>query len=971
MASLISTKEFMELVWPSTGPYCLATPWVTKDGSEVFAHRAYDDIDDAIAGAQGMCFSEKKHVFFCVHALVVARAMNPKTGKMQTRRNHDNMREGKAFFFDLDVGPNEPGKPRKYATAQDAWNGLDRFLFHTALPDPYVVSSGGGLHVYWIIDEPLPSLEWRKAADKLRHIAEGVGLLFDPMRTTDQASVLRVPGTINYKKDIQRKVLVMRVGVVTPTDELIAQFATLAGSAYMPLAPRVGGGVGNMGVEFNGRLTPSEEVFEVCEHMRTFRDNNGVVAEPHYYAGLGLLMHAEDGPALCHAISSGDPRYDEEETQGKMDQWTDKGPPSCAKINLSVGGDACQRCPHAGLGRNPLDIANKVWAAQSVPPTISAALAAAQPKLAKVEVCRVSLPFQTSPTGCGINQQDPQNPNATKVVQFLAYKLFPIEQFEGTASEPGFSRWVVDIPHTGQRTFTIMSSSFLSPPAFMQALLDQMIFVPHANDVTLVRRFMLHYLKDLQNHVQSQAMYDHLGWVYNEEDPALDTGEPVRFVLNTIAYDVNKKGPVDCTMSSHTDFIKAIIKQRGTLQDQIALLDFYNRDSYMPHKFMAMCSLGSPLLRATGEHGLIVAAVGETGTSKSTSIYLGASFWGDYKKYVINGTPEGATVKARDDMIMALQNLPIFIDEVTLLDPTDLRALVMSVNQPGGKIRLTQDSRQRKNRGGLKSTIYGVTSNSSLHQVINTNSVAGQAGTIRVLEVPFDQVALVHTKGEADRFLLGLRQNFGHIGPEFMSKIVPSLSVVDAKLRAEQERIDLKFGIAPHERFYSAGIASALTAGRLAFRLGLHPYDMDQLEEWLGDYLLPKMRDRVKGEQLRTMPHEILANYINAIHGETLVIELDNGGNIGGKFRMPFGALSARYDVSTKEVWLRADRFAEYCTKYGHNANRIVTFCEQNGLIKQITRRTLTKGVPGEETLRSTCYIVDMAHKLAKGLKTT
>lgn len=967
MASLLSTKDFLELVWPAEGPYCLATPWVNQAGAEVFAHRAFDDVDDAIAAAQGMCFGEKKHVFFCVHTLVVARAMNPKSGKFKTYRTHENMKKGKAFFFDLDVGDYEKGKPRKFKTQQDAWNGLDQFLFRTCLPNPYVVSSGGGLHVYWIVDEPLPSVEWRRQADKLRHIAECCGLTFDPMRTTDQSSVLRVPGTINYKPDVQRRVQVLRAGVTTPTDELIAQFDKLAGETYQPLAPLVHQGGDNlMGGQFEGRLTPLDEVFEVCEIMREFRDNKGVVSEPHYYGALGLGMWAEDGEALMHEIAAGDPRYDFDQTQTKMEQWRDKGPPTCSKLNLSVGGDACQRCPNAGKGRNPLDIANKVWAETAVQPTLQ--LKASPIKAPDVQICNVSLPFSYSNGGCFVTKQDPQNPMQSRQVRFLPYKLFPIEQFKGTPTEPGFSRWAVELPLEGQRIFTFPEGEFATSQSFMQALLNVGIIVPDNGDLTLVRKYMLHYLRDLQRHTQAQVTYDHLGWVYNDDDPALDTGEPVKFVLNAEVYNVGDAAPKPCAMSTHTDFIKPIIKRRGNLQDQIALMDFYNQDFYKPHQFMAMCSLGSVIFRGTGEHGLIVAAVGETGASKSTALYLAASLWGDYKKYVINGTPEGSTVKARDDMIMAFQNLPVCIDEITLFEQDDLRSLVMNVNQPLGKITMTSDRRQRKNRGGIKSNMLLVTSNGSLHQLINLNNTAGQAGTVRVLEIFCEKEGIPHTKAQADRFKHDLLKHFGHIGPAFVSGIMGRLDRVDAKLRSEQERIDTRFGLRPEERFYSSGAASALTAGRYAQRMGLHPYDMDALEEWFGDVLLPKMRARVGGEIARTMPHEILANYMDAINGETLKIELDNVGNLGGVLHVPHGAISARLDVSTKEIWLRTDRFGEYCARHGFNRDRIITACEKSGLIKAVDRRTLTKGLDGQERMRTTCYVIDLTHKQAKPL---
>ena len=965
---MISPRDFMTLVWPARGNFCLATPFVNKDGREVMAHYARDDIDDLWALAQGICFREKKHVFFAIHTLKELKTLDPRTGKYRTRRVHENMDESKAFFFDLDVGPNEKGKPRKFQSAQDAWNGLDRFLFRTRLPDPFVISSGGGLHVYWIVSTPIPSLEWRKQADKLRHIAEDAKLFFDPSRTVDQSSVLRVPGTRNYKLEGQpRPVRMMREGVVTDTDVFLTMLDTLAAD-YTPLAPlmRQIANEGNLTMEYGGRVTPVSEVFDVCEHMRNFRDNKGVVSEPDYYAAVGLLMWADDGEHVAHAISAGDPRYDFDETQTKMEQWRDKGPPTCHKINLSAGGDICKNCPNAGKGKNPLDIANKIWAEA---PRVEPPMALAKKK-DWVKVCDVSLPFQRTNHGVGVVKQDPSNPNVSKVVNFLAYDLFPIEQFAGNAQEPGYSRWVVEIPLEGKRAFTFETNNFSTTQMFTQALLYVGIFVPDANDQTLVRKYMLHYLRDLQRHTQAQAMYDHLGWIYNDDDPQLDTGVPTRFVMCGEAIDVGSDETVSCAMSANTDFLKSFVKKRGTLERQVELLEFYNKDAfYLPHIFMVMCALGAILLRATGEHGVIFALIGEAGSSKSTALYVGASLWGEFKKYVINGTPDGSTVRARDDTVMALANFPVFIDEITLMEPDDARRFVMNATQPTGRDTMTQDRKHRKHRGGVKSTITGVSGNKSVHQMVNTDTSAGQAGTVRVLEADIVKPAagLPHSKAQADKFLHELSQNFGHIGPAFAAGVVPNLPKVDAKLRQEQARIDARYSIKPEERFYSAAVASALTAGRIAGRMGLHPFDMDALEVWFGTVLLPKMRATIRRETARTEPHEVMGNFLNAINGETLKIEMDNTGNLGGVLIQPHGAISARLDITANEIWIRTDRFAKYCRDNGYNRDRIIDACMDSKLLKGTGRRTLTAGLE-TKTIRTTCYILDLDHRKAKGI---
>jgi hypothetical protein len=66
-------------------------------------------------------------------------------------------------------------------------------------PPTLRVDSGGGLHVYWVLDEPIARKVWQSIARKFSALAKQHGLLADPARTADIASVLRIPGTWNYK----------------------------------------------------------------------------------------------------------------------------------------------------------------------------------------------------------------------------------------------------------------------------------------------------------------------------------------------------------------------------------------------------------------------------------------------------------------------------------------------------------------------------------------------------------------------------------------------------------------------------------------------------------------------------------------------------------------------------------------------------------------------------------------------------
>jgi hypothetical protein len=117
-------------------------------------------------------------------------------------RKADNVVQARAFWMDFDCGEGK-SYPDQHAVIQ----AIYLFCKTTGLPAPtHLVNSGGGLHVYWVLDEPVPIAVWKEHALLLKALSETLGLNADGARTADPASVLRVPGTFNYKQTEPRPV---------------------------------------------------------------------------------------------------------------------------------------------------------------------------------------------------------------------------------------------------------------------------------------------------------------------------------------------------------------------------------------------------------------------------------------------------------------------------------------------------------------------------------------------------------------------------------------------------------------------------------------------------------------------------------------------------------------------------------------------------------------------------------------------
>ena len=113
-----------------------------------------------------------------------------------------------AYWMDIDCSEQKAQDGKGYLTPEDALSAVNKFCDATGLPKPtYIVQSGGGIQVYWTVTVHIERIQWQAYAAKLKAVAQAHGLLADPSRTADIASVMRMLGTLNYKYTPPRPVV--------------------------------------------------------------------------------------------------------------------------------------------------------------------------------------------------------------------------------------------------------------------------------------------------------------------------------------------------------------------------------------------------------------------------------------------------------------------------------------------------------------------------------------------------------------------------------------------------------------------------------------------------------------------------------------------------------------------------------------------------------------------------------------------
>lgn len=955
--------EFLQALWSGEGVYCLAIP----RGNGAFKHWTFDTIEDA--ARQAVTAAAKMDIYFNVHTLKQKQVqspteIDPRTGqpKLQVRVQW-NMRAARCFFFDIDVG-----KKDCYPDQREALSALIQFTRKTKLPRPMVVSSGRGLHVYWRMVDALPSDEWRDHAARMRQLAIHHGLKVDRSRTTDSSSVLRVAGTLNHKDPLNPSpVQVLLEGDEIGTGALTKAISdAVVDAAEVPaFAPRLNppGLLGsNTDMPYDGPRPKMRAVFLACEQMRRIGLARGQFSEPEWYRmAIGVGRFTEEGNRGVHQLSRGHPGYSEAACNAKIKQneAAQRGPSSCATVaaHSEVGDAPCMTCPfradvEAGRIHGPIQAA---LYRDPAPPPVHMELVGDQE--VSVTLPDPPKPFMRLKDGGGIAIVAKNADGSEETQKIYDYDLYPIRRLSNPIQGVEQQVWHVCLPNGEARDLTFDADQVYDMRKFVVTIANNGIY-PHKGHIPHLQEYMVAYIAQLQKLAAADAQCNHLGWA--DDHAAFILPDKIMHLDGTVT---------PSQLSVGAQRASAAVEKKGSIVEQVRLLQFYAHPDYLPNQFFILAGLGSPIFYATGHHGVVVNASGDAGASKSTTLYTAASQWGHPKLYPINGTNNGATMRGRNERVTVLANLPIAVDEITHMPAKDAIDLAMSVTQPGHRIRLQTDGVERASIGSHKATTMLTTANNSLHSVLSLDNAAGTAGSMRVFEILF-QARSVHKKHEADEYLFELEQHYGWIGERFMAYVLANRDKVVERVRKMMKAIDEEAQIQSSERFWSAIIAVVLVTAEIARELGLLMFSPDALRRWAIEHQIPHMRGVVKQEY--SDPLSVVADYLEQINGNIVVMRKGNG-NISNILHQPRGgALLAHYDVDDGLMYVLKKAFKDHCARIGANSTKIIDDLHQHRDGARIiplreTRRTLGAGTDLAKG-QSWCFSINMAHPSVSGV---
>lgn len=694
------------------------------------------------------------------------------------RRTADNLLGIGSFFLDIDCGE---GKP--YATWKHGLLALVKWLVSAQFYKPsYIVLSGGGLHVYWLLDSLHTRDEWLPVAQHLKQAVVVGGLQADPAVTADAARVLRVPGTKNYK----------RGGVPVVEKQLTDRRLSL--QEFREALPAVGP------IRLPGAAKPSGEwavpeeypkgdapaIGKACAQMREVQSKQGKVAEPFWRAALSVLQRCDDHEAHIVEWSKGDERFNKAEALEKAAR--SGGPATCAHFN-EVNPGGCVGCPHAGKITSPVQL--------SVAPIKATEPGKAGPQgtVGAFTVTDVGVYFKTPMNELG------EGGELIKICSVPVW-MEEVREKSRAGTEGAASQLVLhwrDLsgrPRQGE----LQQRDLYEPRLFKAWLADHNI-ISAVREVKLMADFISQYTADMLRKRGARQYYDTLGW----HDNGFVVGEKI----------ITAQGEQTALVQSGNPIGK--LKAKGSLDGWTEGMKVLSHPDYWRHAFAVLAGFGSPLLEIVGVQSAVLSLVGPSGAGKTLSANAALSIYGDP---LALSQGASATVNAWEKQLTCNRHVPYLLDEVTQYSTKLLTTFIYMAANGQGKASLTRNRETRT--AGTWRLVPMITSN---HPVMDFDqSEVEEAHRRRLLELTF----LDAMDGEDGAYVEhAITQNCGVAAVPYLTAVCKVREHIPALFEAASRKLREKYNFPDANRFCMWTLAAAMVGGNLAKQLGLITFDVE------------------------------------------------------------------------------------------------------------------------------------------------
>lgn len=822
----------------------------------------------------------------------------------------------KSFWLDIDAGE---GKP--YATVEDAIQACDEFCARVSLPVPGIVRSGYGAHAYWPLTATLPNPEWVCVAQRLKLLAAAHGFHADPARTSDAASILRAPGTKNYKaagdprlvtiddielfEEVENETFIAAVTTaVIPAGVLLTnqQSATSPGSAD---------------AKTNASLTAGiSRAFDPAKGLAEGGRNNACAT----YAGeLTAKGHSQDEVLkLCL-------------------EWNQRNTPPMPdrEVHTTVASITRKHLEN----HPPIAIPTEVAALPALP--FGYFWGPQQQLMVKIKVDKDDGTFEWD----------------LKMISQRPVYLAAIMNSEGGAQ---CNSYLFHQYHStkGWQQFA-MNAKELNGPGWYGDW-----FQNGGELMTGADKYFKNYVREASNMLRipgnEQTRYSQFGW--KDDDKAFLVGEHLCKANGDVerAYGTDKLSPLMRTM---------VQAKGGSLEAWSSAANKLFTPGMEAHGFMLLASFAAPLMKFCvdeGNGGAMLSVVSEeSGHGKTPMATAMASVWGEPASTIVTGN---FTENRRIEELVRHCHLPQVQEEMAYGDPLIAAEGVEKFTSGTDRGRLDRSGASQ----GLPEryqTIVVSLSNKSLFELVRMANVP-MSRRIFEIEVERPDEKILSNIGGISRDMM---RNCGFAGLQFVRLLVNEqihkyvsehLRGHDGKPGSVVMKYRDKLQTRPEHRFIVWLLSSIEVAAHILVHYGILQFNVERIMTWAqlqaGEKILHPDMDETPMKLHRFLSENI--DYCLTVQGPYTP---KGGPQIPA--RVPKGRIYMRMELKTDRLYIANDAIQSWCLKNNVSFINMGKRLTELGVITERSRPITLGAGTDIPTARTLCWEIDMTHPQISG----
>ena len=913
----MQTIEFLKHVLPSEGKYCI----VGKDQQNNLTHKFFDSVDDATDLITKLN-NYKNDVYFGCSSYVDG-----------TSRTHDNVKEEKALWLDIDCGyDKKKNRWKEYQTKDLAIVALRGFCDVTKLPKPTIVDSGRGIHVYWTFLEPIDKAIWKPVAEGLKFLCVKHGLKSDPACTADISRILRVPGTSNYK-DISEPhdVVVITVGEHHSFNDLadlipVHVTSDVKAKTRRPMDDATKAMMDNKSAKFFKILDRCRKG-DGCAQLAYVMMKQKEIDEPLWRSGLSIAAFCEDSETAIHAISKHHPDYDYERTEAKANLIP--GPHSCSQFESHRPG-GCDKCPHKGKITTPIQLGRIVLRAEGTDNIIEAQSDNLGERTT-FQIPDYPHPYFRGKNG-GVYKVLPDD--AEEGFKIYDYDLYVVERLIDPDPSVGECVWLkLHLPHDGVKEFIVTAAAISTRDKAREVLVSKGVLAT-GKELDGITQYIMDSARYIQNNKGGEPVHSNFGWNEAKSKVVIGNREVSAFGVKYV--------PVAEKIKDLTPFLQ----KRGSFEEWKSAINVYARPGMEIRAFGFFCGFGSLLMPFLKKNSAVVNLYNpESGQGKTAILQAMTSIYGDPAEDSKLMLVKGDTMNAIINRLGYMGNLPQAIDEFTNPTSEEIHELLKFITTGRGKNRMLSGANGERQNTTIFDLIAVLSSNTDFTTVMFQEKAIASGEIMRFMQFLVEEDKSM-TKSEADDSFGKLLSNYGHAGEIYAQYLVQNVDSVTALLKQNQKKIDEELGLVGKERFFSATLAAVFTGAFIAKKLNLHDIPIGPVYQKVASQMVVARTD-VQDRGFDVMSS--LADYINSNIRDILVINGAADGRSGiqqAPIVKPMNNIKARIEPDNEMLFIPSTEFRLYCDKIKVPAADFLKGLKKERILQyQAEPKNLTKGM--------------------------